>query len=1451
MTRIRRRAFWVSGVLAFVVLLPLLLLAAANTGPGRTVVEGLINRLLAEDARVTGLSGRVPDRLTVEQLELRDPDGVWLRVGDLRLDWSPSGLLRGRLDIDVLQAARITVERQPSAASGAGDDPVDMAALLPPVDVAVNDLSVPVIDIGAGVLGTPAELTLEATLDIPRDGRAIAVEAKLRRTDAPARADVRLTHDAIANRLSLDIEAEEPDGGLLARLLDLPGLPAVRLRAQGEGPVDDLTLTLQARAGDVVSARARLTLARVENGLRARLAGDAAIAEALPSAYRPLAEPNISFAAALTRSDAGPIDIDSVRVDTDAMRADATGRVDPAGARLSGHVKIAGSLTPFGGLTRLPLQGGFDTRIEFDGDPENVSAAYAVTVRDGGVDGFAARTLSTEGDAIFSASGDGQVGLRGRIAADGLSLDGTPPPVIGDRASGDYAMTIDAAGGLQIASLNATAGPLAGAASGRIGADGALDLTLTAEVADIAAFSKQGLPDLRGSGNGTIRLEGRIDAGLDIALDGRIQRFSTGIAVVDGLAGDRIDYRSSVRYAAAGGFRVESLRMAGDGVTLTGNAALDAAFSDLTADLALVVADMAPLTPALGIDVGGRLDGRVRLRGDPADPAVVAMADWRQARIGGIHGAAVSVAADLPRPVSAPAGDVTASVAWRDIAADARAGLRLDGDTVGVANLRVRGEAVSADADLTVDTTRGLIRGPVTASLPGLRAFSSLAGRDLGGSAEIAATFATDADVQTLSVKLTAAAPRLDGLAAAGLQASADLRRPFDAPAGDLQAVAWEIDVGGQRLRDVGVGAALAGNALDFNLRVNGPESLDAAVEAGGAIGWRDLAVEAVVDRLDGRIAGGALGLAAPVRLSRTDMAVTIADLDLGIGAGRVRGGLDLGTERVAADIAVDALAVGPFVALAGGPAIDGTATARLKLTGTPTAPDLRVALRIADVTLPDQATADLPPVALSAQGAWRDGQATLRAGVEGVDGLTAQLAGNLPLRGDLTAYRFALPETEPLNLRLTIDGDIARLGQLFAPDGHSMAGRFAGEIAVAGTLARPRVDGEGGLTDGFYANDASGFVLRDVGLQLAGDARRLLLKDLAATDDNGGRLSGDGAVTFGENGFGTVDVSVDLTTLRVARIDEVHATTSGDLRLAGPFREMLLSGTLTVDRADIEIPGRLPVSVSSIEVTEINLPPDRRAERTRAATPPTVEDEGDVRLDVTVDLPGQVFVRGRGLDSEWRGGFEVGGWLRRPMVDGQLEIVRGTFALAGRSFEFQRGLIDVSTSARGNVDAGLDLRAAAQAADITAEVRIDGPVLRPDVTLQSTPPLPQDEILSRVLFGKNVGSLSAVQAFQLGQSALVLSGRLGSGGIVSDIRRSLGLDALDIESGEGEGVGSATLKAGKYITDNVYLGMRQGLTAQSSRAVLEYKVLPWLSLESSVGATADSDIGVTLERRY
>ena len=61
-------------------------------------------------------------------------------------------------------------------------------------------------------------------------------------------------------------------------------------------------------------------------------------------------------------------------------------------------------------------------------------------------------------------------------------------------------------------------------------------------------------------------------------------------------------------------------------------------------------------------------------------------------------------------------------------------------------------------------------------------------------------------------------------------------------------------------------------------------------------------------------------------------------------------------------------------------------------------------------------------------------------------------------------------------------------------------------------------------------------------------------------------------------------------------------------------------------------------------------------------STAPAAPSGGPMPLimDLKIDLPGQVFVRGRGLQSEWQGKLQVTGSVDKPRLVGKLEIKRG-----------------------------------------------------------------------------------------------------------------------------------------------------------------------------------------------
>src|SRR3546814_4714740 len=84
-----------------------------------------------------------------------------------------------------------------------------------------------------------------------------------------------------------------------------------------------------------------------------------------------------------------------------------------------------------------------------------------------------------------------------------------------------------------------------------------------------------------------------------------------------------------------------------------------------------------------------------------------------------------------------------------------------------------------------------------------------------------------------------------------------------------------------------------------------------------------------------------------------------------------------------------------------------------------------------------------------------------------------------------------------------------------------------------------------------------------------------------------------------------------------------------------------------------------------------------------------------------------------------------------------------------------------------------IDIAATTEQEDINATIAITGSAQDPHIAFTSTPALPQDEVLSRLLFGSSPENLSATEAIQL--AAALNSLRGGGGGLnpLGTLRRS------------------------------------------------------------------------------
>jgi translocation and assembly module TamB len=234
------------------------------------------------------------------------------------------------------------------------------------------------------------------------------------------------------------------------------------------------------------------------------------------------------------------------------------------------------------------------------------------------------------------------------------------------------------------------------------------------------------------------------------------------------------------------------------------------------------------------------------------------------------------------------------------------------------------------------------------------------------------------------------------------------------------------------------------------------------------------------------------------------------------------------------------------------------------------------------------------------------------------------------------------------------------------------------------------------------------------------------------------------------------------------------------------------------------------------------------------------------------------VFVRGRGLDAETGGELHVTGTSAAPQIAGGFDMRRGTFDLGGSSLRFTSGKVSFNgTGLSQKIDPTLDFVAESTSNNITAKLTVTGYADAPRIALTSTPDLPQDEILARLLFGTSAKDLTPLQLAQIASAIAAISGVGGDGlNPLAAVQKSLGLDRLSTGSTP---TGGTTVEAGRYVSERVYVGAKQN-TQGGTQAQVQVDLTKNLKLQATLGmggtvpvqgTTPDNDPGSSVGFSY
>lgn len=1450
MRRLRKILLWTLGVVAT----PLLLLAAAAlwfvflAGPGTW--NGAMQLALRQastpgelEIAGHGLRRDADGVVRLDHLELADGEGVWLMLDDAAVDWRFGDLLSGALTLERVAARRIEVRRPPAGAPAPEEEPASGPFLesfewpRAPLPVRLESLEVGELALGPGMVPQPMAFTVGARVSDVGDEQSLQLSVEpLGEAERFVRAGAEL--DFARRQASIDVDMDMPLIEPAASALGVPASNRAILTVTGGGPFGQANLEISATVQGVADLAATLGLGAGADGSWSVEADG--LVNFVPQGPVPVElTGNVAqFKIGADGPDEENLNLRRLELTLPHTTVDATGNYAAATSTL-----------------------GLDATVEatyHDGlDPYLSGARFehaTVTARlRGAIDDLAADVQANLVGPSFERYHAAAVALRSSAR---LRPDGTggraelivQSPALGDpeldrllggtpTLSAQFDVAPDRA---KVRNIVLTAAALG--VTGRLSTplpDPVVDGELEVSAPDLAIGPlKQALHGGRGdirvrlaklapSGGGSLRLDGELTA-LDFAdpalgeLVGR--RLSLDLEAVPGEAP-----QAELALAAEQGLKVNAL------VRLAKAGGLDGRYAVTLPKLpqGLVPAEIAVGGPA---DLEGRLAGTIE---KPLTRGTLKLASLTAAAY---RFEAPALTYDLRDLATAPAGDIAFKTSMQgealnlDVAfaaAEDFSGVELPRLAVDFAGLSVNGRGTVGlqtpsyrlTADLQTEALgrlAGLFGAPVDGRMDGTLALSP-AGGDHRATVELTGRELT-VNGDAVRIADAHAEIALDQIMTGGLGLSGALE------VGRIAAGEATI----QR-----VGAKLGGTALkpeaDVSVNLEAPAraelrtafAADVANEEGPRID---------VASLELRSQDRELRAAGPFAVTAGE-AITLEGLRLVTSfGGELTADARYGPDAIRADVKVAALPLGPLAALGGVEDVGGRLDLDATVDTAAQGEKARLAVRAGGLEMP--AAIEGARFDLAFDSVWDGSEARSDLKLEGPFERPLTAALSVPLRAP-PGEVLPTPSTDgPIKGRVDWEGDVGDLLALLPESDHVARGRTRVAVGVGGTVGDPRLNGEVRIDNGRYENLMSGTILQDLalGVTFAEDGAGTLQLS-ALGPDGAGRITGTGDARLigpGKGGKAEIKVSQLLAVNR----DEARA---------------VLDGTTTADwnGKRLDIVSRMVLQETEVRLVTDNLPPDvvaielerdKTAEEKQAAGKPA--KPLPIHLDVQVDAPRRFFVRGRGLDSEWGGKVTVKGQLPDPKIKVDFGVLRGHLSLLGKDFSVERGALGV----RDNLEPTFEITLVRETPDLVGRINIAGNPSQPKITFSSEPELPSDEVLPRLFFDKSQQSLTPLEALQLAQGIETLTN--GRAGMTDRFREAVGLDVLRVEEGETADSAGA-VSAGRYVSEDVYVGAKQSLDSSAGSVVVEIDVLPNVKVDAEVGSEGDTSTGINWEYRY
>ncbi len=1376
--------------------------------------------------KIGALDGSLPNRIVLHDVTASDADGVWAKIGRVTLVWDPWRLLFKSVDVDSLTVADATLDRLPRGSGQEKQSTPQSGSFSAP-------LSLP--DIGLEIAKVQIDMMLGPALTDGKEERLRAegagrygmgdgLHVTLDATQGAANGS-HLTARIHANpddeTLDLNLRAHEVKGGLVSRLLGVADKGPFDIDVIGDGTLMNWNGTAKASLGKEGKVDAKIR-ASGQNQPQFTITGTATGPSPLAGRLERLGEPPYDFTINFLVPDRSNITFKDTTIKTAGGTLTASGTVDLA----KGSLNMDLGLHPGAGLR--------DELTKPLSVPQLDVTAH--------VRGYLSAPYVELSVAAPSLAGDGVSAGRTNMMAE-LDFDTGDPGTL---------FTFDASG--SIAKLAFDQGETAGEKPARPS-----DVLLRTKGAYRGKIERLSFGDLMARSDwATVNFAGGINLARDAntMLTGRLTAELRGLPMARAKLADFLKqparFKSSVVYMPEGErIKFANLSLDHPKLSVEGDVEVGLKPQSLRGSLKAHVADPAAFSGLAGIELaGGPIDLTLMTEpsGSAVNSTVTASADTLS--ISGTRLRSIKASLTL-NDVGTQSGKL--SVAFTGpagaVKADTRIARSRNPDRISLDDLKVTAAGGRMSGNLTVPLNGGPAAGKLSGQFESLDAVSALIGQDIRGAASFQVAFNDSSGQQGVTGHLEG-----DELAATlSPGRTLMIKHVTASTSGDVaklaQGVPFSVDASGVSGEGLSLDSlSVSGNtnfhSVDYKVNVKGHYHGAMTLHASGSADWDKPEKHFSLASLDATHAKAQIHLAKPATVVLSDGGMELGPTTIEIGDGSVELSLKRGSQSLRGhadftdfplELVRDVTNASPAMGqLSGKLDIDATSA---KQTGTAT-------LHLTNLAM-TRGTSAANRMDGSIDLHWRNGELNLDGTLSGRADAKIAVKAAVPLQFDPDLASLSVPKDGRLRGNITWNADIDPFWNAFGPDTQILQGRADASLKLAGTVSDPAVMGDIKLHDGRFVDLEMGTVLEKLTLNLEASRHQIKLISASATDGGSGKVTASGSLGLGRGKDFPVSVDVKADKAKLVRRTDVTVTASGELNFTKQGKSSLLKGDIHTDEVDAILVDLSNPDVVNLNVKEIG--PDGKVMVSHKPSE-SADNPAATKIDVAVHVPGKAFIRGRGLDSEWKGDLKITGTVKDPQIVGQFNVVRGNFKFAGRTFDLQRG--QVSFQGGKKIDPELNVQAVYSVQDLTATAQITGPSSSPDVTLSSMPALPQDEILSRILFGSSVADLSPLQAVQLADAVREL-GKPG-GGLLGSARSAIGLDVLQIGSGQpGGGVGSTTITGGKYIGKNVYLQVETAPDGSQEKVGVDVGVTKNLSVQSDVSQKQGSRIGLKWKHDY